>query len=74
MQVVNQANLPADRIAEIHATIPHQESLKDLMMWALSNPRDFCPTVVAEVIGQDQFTHDVVVPWRDNLFLVYDTT
>jgi hypothetical protein len=74
MQIVNQANLPADRIAEITASIPHQENLKDLMAWAFSNPHDFSPTVVTEVIVQDEFTHDVVVAWRDGVFLVYDTT
>ena len=74
MQIVNQANLPADRFAEIRETIPHQENLKDLMAWAFSNSHDFCATVVTEVIVQDEFTHDVVVPWRDRLFLVYDTT
>jgi len=29
--------------------------------------------MVAEVITQDEFTHDVIVPYK-NIFLVYDTT
>lgn len=74
MRLVNHANLSADRIAEIQQTILHQENLKDLMAWAFSNSQDFCSTVVAQMVVQDEFTHDVVVPWRDELFLVYDTT
>ena len=52
-----------------------QENLKDVMSWAFSHsPGTFIPTVVAEVIVQDEFTHDVIVAWRDGLVLVYDTT
>jgi hypothetical protein len=46
-----------------------------VMAWALSHPPGtFIPSVVAEVIVQDEFTHDVIVPWREGLVLVYDTT
>jgi hypothetical protein len=45
------------------------------MRWALSHPPGtFLPEVVAAVVLQDEFTHDVIVPWRDGLVLVYDTT
>ena len=30
--------------------------------------------VVCDVIVQDEFTHDVVLPWQRGLHLVYDTT
>jgi len=46
-----------------------------MMAWALSLPRGtFLPTIVSEVIVQDEFTHDVIVPRADGLVLVYDTT
>ena len=35
---------------------------------------EFVPQVVADVIVQDEFTHDVLIPWREGLVLVYDTT
>lgn len=25
-------------------------------------------------VGQDEYTHDVILPYRDQLHLVYDTT
>jgi hypothetical protein len=75
MRVLNQANLSPNMIAEIEAQLADQKNLKDVMTWALSSPSGtFIPQVVAGVIVQDEFTHDVVVPWRDGLVLIYDTT
>jgi hypothetical protein len=75
MRLLNQANLSPQTIAEIEAQLSDQENLKDVMTWALSSPSGiFIPQVVADVIVQDEFTHDVIVPWREGLVLVYDTT
>ena len=74
MRVTNQCDLTPDKLQEIQVALPHQENLKDMMAWAFSSPRDFEPTVVVDVVVQDEFTHDVIVPWRDGLVLVYDTT
>lgn len=74
MRLINQSKLPAKKIAELEAKIPEQENLRDVMRWASSDPGDFIPQVVANVVVQDEFTHDVVVPWRGGLVLVYDTT
>lgn len=75
MIVFNRANLSLETVAQITAEIAAQENLKDVMSWAFSSPRgNFIPSVVAEVIVQDEFTHDVVIPWRDGLVLVYDAT
>lgn len=60
-------------IADIEAAVMKQENLLDVMRWATSDPDSFVPAVVANVVVQDEFTHDVIVPWRD-LVLVYDTT
>ena len=74
LKLVNHAGLCAERMGELQNQIPEQQNLKDLMEWALSHPTEFLPTVVSNVIVQDEFTHDVIVPWRDQLVLVYDTT
>jgi hypothetical protein len=75
MRVINQARLSSEDVAAIAAELSTQENLRDVMTWALSGPRGtFIPSVVAEVIVEDEFTHDVIVPWRDGLVLVYDTT
>ena len=74
MHLVNQSKLPAKTIAKLEAEISEQENLQDVLRWALSDPGGFIPRVVANVVVQDEFTHDVVVPWRGGLVLVYDTT
>lgn len=73
MRLINQTDLPSATIAEIETTISQQENLLDVLRWAAGAPDQFLPTVVANVVVQDEFTHDVIVPWRD-LVLVYDTT
>jgi len=75
MRVVNYANLSSDEVADIESELSGQQNLHHVMQWALAHPPGtFIPTVVAGVVVQDEFTHDVIVPWRDRLVLVYDTT
>jgi hypothetical protein len=75
IRVLNYAQLPPEVIAEIENELSDQHSLKDLMGWALSDSgKKFIPGVVKDVIVQDEFTHDVIVPWGPALVLVYDAT
>lgn len=75
MRIINYANLPPDEIAQLEHNLSGQQNLNDVMKWALAHPPGtFIPTVVSDVIVQDEFTHDVIVPYRDGLVLVYDTT
>jgi hypothetical protein len=54
--------------------ITSHRGLADILAWAATKPKsDVHPQTVAEVITQDEFTHDIIVPYRD-VFLVYDTT
>ncbi|MCX4243356.1 hypothetical protein [Paraliomyxa miuraensis] len=41
-----------------------QHILQDVVRWRM----------VSDVVVQDEYTHDVVVPWNDGMVLVYDTT
>ena len=75
MRVLNKANLSAEQLAGVARELSGQQNLNDVMKWALAHPLGvFSRTVIAGVVVQDEFTHDVIVPWRDNLVLVYDTT
>ena len=75
MRVVNHTNLSPEQISQIEGELSNQHNLNDVMKWALSHPPGvFTPSVVANVIVQDEFTHDVIIPYRDGLVLVYDTT
>jgi hypothetical protein len=75
IRVLNYADLSREAIAEIEAELSEQHVLTAMMSWALSDSRNsFIPGVVKAVVVQDEFTHDVVVPWGSELVLVYDTT
>jgi hypothetical protein len=58
-------------LADLEATIDSQRTLEDVVRWGLAHKP---PRLVRDVVVQDEFTHDVVVPLRDGFHLVYDTT
>ena len=75
MQIVTHGRITAEVRAQIEAELSGLQNLKDMMAWALSHREGvLLPGVVSEVIVQDEFTHDVIVPRSDGLVLVYDTT
>jgi hypothetical protein len=75
MRVVNHANLKPEGIARIESALLGQENLNDVIKWALSHPQViFNTSVVSQVIVQDEFTYDVIVPYRDGLVIVYGNT
>jgi hypothetical protein len=68
VSVDNRAQVDVAALAEIEAAVAQQRSLQDVVRDTFARGQTIC-----EVIVQDEFTHDVVVPWRE-LYLVYDTT
>ena len=75
MHLVNKANLSPTQVAAIESELAGLENLNDVMRWGLADKSGaIISGVVAEVITQDEYTHDVVVPWRDHLVLVFDAT
>ncbi len=69
----NLSELSEPEFVVLEAEIDLHGALRDVLAWAATKPSDFHPQFVKEVITQDEFTHDVIVPYRD-VFLVYDTT
>jgi hypothetical protein len=65
------APIPAhlrDRLAQLVAA---QQTMEDVVRWGLSRTP---PRLVERVVVQDEYTHDVVLPWEDGVYLAYDTT
>ena len=74
MKITNFASLSENEFAELEMILAKHKTLGQVLTWAGAQPKgDFLPQIVAEVVTQDEFTHDVVIPYKD-LFLVYDTT
>ena len=70
----NRSKLPEHAFSRLASEIDRHRSLSEVLAWAATKPMgDVHPQIVTEVITQDEFTHDVIVPYKD-VFLVYDTT
>jgi hypothetical protein len=74
MKITNLANLSEEKFTELEKILVKHKTLGNVLTWANSqNKSDFSPQIVDEVITQDEYTHDVIIPFQD-VFLVYDTT
>ncbi len=69
--VENVAGLSEERLAALAADVGGHRTLQDVVNWGIGQSP---PRIVVDVVVQDEFTHDVVVPIGDELHLVYDTT
>ena len=75
MAVVNRANLTEEELGVITREVARHDTLDQVVRWGLAQPAGtVIPQVIAQVVVQDEYSHDVVVPWRDGLVLVYGTT
>ncbi|HTA75497.1 MAG TPA: hypothetical protein VK733_14535 [Gemmatimonadaceae bacterium] len=62
--LTDRASLSDDTRATIAAIVAGHRTLSDVLRWGR----------VSEIVTQDEYTHDVVVPYDDRLTLVFDTT
>jgi hypothetical protein len=70
VDVEDRVGLSRDELDELTAIVARHRTMEDVVRWGLmSRPA----RIVQSVVVQDEFTHDVVLPWGD-VFLVYDTT
>lgn len=69
----NYAGLPTPEAEVLRARAAAQRTLAELLRWAAAQTP---PVAITEIVTQDEYTHDVVVPLdrARSLFLAYDTT
>jgi hypothetical protein len=60
----DRVGLTAAQREALEAVLASQHILQDVVRWRM----------VVSVVVQDEYTHDVIVPWDDGLHLAYDTT
>ncbi len=69
MRIVDRAGLGPARLAELREQTADHTTLERVVRWGLMRGH-----LIADVISQDEYTQDVVLPLEDNVFLVYDAT
>jgi len=74
MRVTNHAGLTPTQLEEIEMELSGQQTLADVVKWASKQPTGMAPGIITRVVIQDEFTHDVLVPWGERLVLVYAAT
>jgi hypothetical protein len=75
LTVINLASLPSDQFTQLERELGGHRSLSDILSWSQrQQPGTLAPQIITDVVVQDEFTHDVIVPWGESLVLVYDTT
>jgi hypothetical protein len=70
-EVSDYAGLAAEDLAAVRRLAVEQRTLGDVLDWCRAQG---LLSRWPEVVTQDEYTHDVIVPYRDALHLVYDTT
>jgi hypothetical protein len=71
----NPLGLPEAHLAPIAEAAVRCRSAGRLLEWGREAPELFAsPSVLTDVVVQDEFTHDIVVQLSKGIVLVYDST
>jgi hypothetical protein len=65
------AGLEADEHARLARAVAAHQDLLDVFAWGRAQSP---PAHPADLVRQDEFTHDVLMPWTGGRWLVYGTT
>ncbi len=71
MEVTPEGAVAPDLLAAVAEAVAGHSTLAAVVAWTAA-PR--VPRPIARILVQDEFTHDVVVLWGGDVYLVYDTT
>jgi hypothetical protein len=63
--------IPSRELTRFRLALRNLRTLAPVIEWLrLQEP----PRVVRDIVTQDEYTHDVIVPWSERLVLVFDAT
>lgn len=70
-EFLNKANLPAAEAAALAALVTGHRSVKHALDWFLGQSPPVAPE---DVLGQDEFSFDLLFPLDGGRYLVYDVS
>jgi|GEM_PF-1430480 len=71
MNIYLDATVSASTLETIKSLVSSHQTLEQVINWGLAQDP---PKLFADTIQQDEFTIDVIIPYDDNLYLVYAVT
>lgn len=71
MNVEAIGEIPQRELARFRLALRDLRTLGSVLTWMRAQDP---PRAVSSIVTQDEYTHDVIVPWSDRLVLVFDTT
>ncbi len=71
MEITDRIGLPEAEFSALHDLLQSHETLERVVQWGVQQD----PAIwIEDVVIQDEFTHDIILPIREGLVLVYDAT
>jgi hypothetical protein len=71
IKLENRAALDDVALTELIRQLSGQSSIRHVVNWL---GRHQPPLKIEDMVTQDEFSHDIMVPYRQGLYLVYDST
>ena len=69
--VTRHGSIPARTVERLTVELRHQRTLADVLSWGRAQTP---PRSVTEILTQDEYTHDVLIAYETEVYLVFDTT
>ncbi|MEM7015767.1 MAG: hypothetical protein AAF512_00340 [Pseudomonadota bacterium] len=67
----NLQNIDVQELEAASHVITSHQTLSEVVAWVASLGQN---DALSEIITQDEFTHDVIVKFTENAYLIYDVT
>jgi hypothetical protein len=71
VQIVDRANLPTETLTALERELQRFGALQEFVLWGSA---ERLPALLTETIALDEYTHDLIAPWRNGLTLVLEAT
>jgi hypothetical protein len=69
--IENRANLSAEVFESIRGVLQAHRTMERALAWFFTHSPPLAPE---DLVAQDEFSYDLLVPFRDSLYLSYDTS
>lgn len=69
--IENRAQLPQQAFARLAGQVTKHSSIKRAIDWLAAHRPPLAPD---DIVAQDEYSHDILVAYPGDLFLVYDCT